>query len=277
MVTGIFSQDEINFLKEYYPKYGTEYCSEKLHRNKKAVYSKVRNLKLKFTGTKYQYSKEFLEPIIKESKNFSDVIRRLGKVNSGSSQKIIVGYIKKYDFDLRHFEQDKIERINKFLEAGTIKKIPLSQILVENSTYNRTNLKERLYKEGLKQRCCEICGQDENWKGVKISLILDHKNGIHNDNRLENLQIVCPNCNAGLETHCRGHKGLKKEEFKETNIIKEVNLKQKALKRRKVERPPYEELKRLVELFGYSEIGRRYGVSDNAVRKWLKTYEKHGY
>jgi predicted amidophosphoribosyltransferase len=35
---------------------------------------------------------------------------------------------------------------------------------------------------------------------MKISLILDHINGIHNDNRIENLRIVCPNCNAGLDT-----------------------------------------------------------------------------
>ena len=72
------------------------------------------------------------------------------------------------------------------------------------------HLKNRLYKEGIKKRECELCGQDEIWKGKKISLILVHKNGIFNDNRLKNLRIVCPNCNATLETHCGRNKGTYK-------------------------------------------------------------------
>jgi hypothetical protein len=35
-----------------------------------------------------------------------------------------------------------------------------------------------------------------------MSLIIDHINGVGDDNRLENLQIVCPNCAATLDTHC---------------------------------------------------------------------------
>lgn len=46
------------------------------------------------------------------------------------------------------------------------------------------------------------CGQGEEWMGKKMSLILDHINGVHDDNRIQNLRIVCPNCNATLDTHC---------------------------------------------------------------------------
>lgn len=49
---------------------------------------------------------------------------------------------------------------------------------------------------------CELCGQDEIWHGRRMSLILDHVNGVRDGNRIENLNIVCPNCAATLPTHC---------------------------------------------------------------------------
>jgi hypothetical protein len=78
---------------------------------------------------------------------------------------------------------------------------PLDQILVVNSTYNRGSLKRRLYAEGIKERRCELCGQDEEWRGRPMALILDHINGVATDNRLANLRIVCPNCAATFDTH----------------------------------------------------------------------------
>ncbi len=43
---------------------------------------------------------------------------------------------------------------------------------------------------------------------------------------------------------------------------------------RKVERPPYEQLLEEIEATSYSAVGRKYGVSDNAVRKWVRFYER---
>ena len=73
-------------------------------------------------------------------------------------------------------------------------------MIVLGSTFDTTNLKKRLYKKGIKKPICDLCGQDENWNGMKISMIMDHINGINNDHRLENLRIVCPNCDSGLST-----------------------------------------------------------------------------
>ena len=47
------------------------------------------------------------------------------------------------------------------------------------------------------------------------------------------------------------------------------------IEKRKVERPNYELLKEEVSKYGYSKTGRKYGVSDNSIRKWIKTYEKY--
>ena len=121
---------------------------------------------------------------------------------TGNSRKTIKKYIKLHNIDISHFETDKERylRINKNL--GVIKRIPLNELLVKNSTYSTTHLKNRLYRENVKERICEKCEQGEIWNGEKMSLILDHINGISNDHRIENLRIVCPNCNATLPTHC---------------------------------------------------------------------------
>ena len=81
-------------------------------------------------------------------------------------------------------------------------KIPLKDILVENSSYQSTKLKKRLVDEGIKKDYCEICGQGNTWNDKLLVLQLDHINGIHTDNRLENLRIVCPNCHTQTDTFC---------------------------------------------------------------------------
>lgn len=60
---------------------------------------------------------------------------------------------------------------------------------------NRTHLKGRLFKLGLKENRCEECGLVE-WRGRPLSMALHHVNGDPHDNRLENLRVLCPNCHA---------------------------------------------------------------------------------
>lgn len=61
--------------------------------------------------------------------------------------------------------------------------------------YGTSKLHKKLLNEGYKDHRCEICGTDE-WNGEKVPLILDHINGSNWDHRWENLQLICPNCNA---------------------------------------------------------------------------------
>lgn len=141
------------------------------------------------------YTKEYLEILVKDSNSLSEVTKKAGlNEKYCGNRQTIKKYLNEYNIRLDHFGNYKTNRSNK--------KIELSLILIKNSSYSNTvKLKEKLYKEGLKQRRCELCSQGEEWMGKKMSLILDHKNGTHNDNRIENLRIVCPNCNATLDTH----------------------------------------------------------------------------
>jgi len=205
------------------------------------------------------WEKENLEEIVKSSSSVREVLEKMGLRSAGGNFRTLKKYTSLYQIDTSHF----VKKHEEMVKRMKTKKVNLADVMVENSSFSRTYLKERMYEEGLKLRVCEICGQGEIWNGKKMSLILDHINGIHNDNRLENLRIVCPNCNATLETHCGKNKFQKKKENKKKIPRPE---------RRKVDRPPLEVLKKEVAENGYSATGRKYNVSDNAIRKWIKYY-----
>lgn len=172
-------------LKKYLQKYEIDYSHIKRYQRKNRIINE-------------KYEESNFKNIIFESSTFREVFKKLGLEEYGNNYGIVHKYIKKYNIDISHFNNKKsIDRLSQ------INRIPLSEILVENSTYNNgTTIKKRLYEGGLKTPVCEKCGQDEWWHGEKISLILDHINGRHNDNRIENLRIVCPNCEGTLPTHC---------------------------------------------------------------------------
>jgi hypothetical protein len=126
-----------------------------------------------------------------------------------------------------------------------------------------------------------------------MSLVLDHINGIAHDHRLENLRMLCPNCAATLETHCGRNLPRQRrcpscqQTFAPQNLrhrycspacwgaaAAELYRGSSHLEARKVPRPSFEQLKADVSSMSYVAVGRRYGVSDNAVRKWLRWYER---
>jgi hypothetical protein len=72
---------------------------------------------------------------------------------------------------------------------------PVTAYLVNGRRVSRGHLKRRLLAEGLKQGVCEECGIS-SWRGRRLGLALHHLNGNGNDNRLENLQLLCPNCHS---------------------------------------------------------------------------------
>lgn len=84
---------------------------------------------------------------------------------------------------------------------------PMAELLVAGTYRGRYNLKLRLVKEGLKQEACERCGLGE-WRGEPLSLALHHINGDRLDNRLDNLELLCPNCHSLTDTYSgrNGHR-----------------------------------------------------------------------
>jgi hypothetical protein len=116
---------------------------------------------------------------------------------------------------------------------------------------------------------------------------------VHDDNRIDNLRIVCANCAATLETHCgrnsrlgprrcelcgqQYHPRLSSQRYCSTACGSRAPKPFRGRpcpERRKVERPAYELLLEQVRTHGFLATGRRYGVSDNAVRKWIVWSER---
>lgn len=96
---------------------------------------------------------------------------------------------------------------NVGLKFAPRKQMPLEKLLITNSTAQSFKLKKRLYASGLKQPECELCGWAKVSVDGRIPLELDHINGDHSDNRLENLRILCPNCHSLQPTHRGLNKG----------------------------------------------------------------------
>lgn len=277
----MWSEKDDNFLKENYHKIGPSGCSKVLNRTIRACRERGKKLLLKYNITKEYYMKDNLESIVNYSFSYADCIRAIGLSNRAGNYDTLKKYIKIHNISTEHFYKNNIDGLLNYVNNI---KIDILDILVENSTFSRTSLKRRLYKEGFKKRECEECGQGEEWRGKKISLILDHINGINDDNRFTNLRILCPNCNSALDTHCGRNKSSDTKSIK-NDIFCECGVKiykgsDKCKKcdsfsQRKVSnRPSLEQLLLDIEETNYVLTGKKYGVSDNTIRKWMRKYEK---
>jgi hypothetical protein len=240
------------------------------------------------TGLQHRFTPSEARAAIEASRSWAEALRRLGYCQTGANPKTLQRRAREWGISSAHFDPSAASN-----DALRRKPRPLDEILVNGSTYSRSSLKQRLYSAGLKERRCELCGQDEYWRGKRIGLVLDHVNGVRDDNRIENLRIVCPNCAATLDTHC-GRKNRSTLEQRECMRCGSAFLPRsgeqqycsrycgtrwdrtgvKRLGARRAVRPPYEQLLREIEEHGYLGVGRRYCVSDNAVRKWAREYER---
>jgi hypothetical protein len=275
----------MNNLKYWYEEYGGAVAAKKTGKTPRQItYLAKKNgfQKPKRFLRSEIYTKESLEPFVKTSDSFKEVSERLGLYCTGGSVITRISkLVKEYEVDTSHFmtQTERAKNTRKWISH------PDDMVFVKESTVARGNVKRRIYQRKLLPIKCAMCGQDEMWHGKKMSLILDHINGVNNDHRLENLRLLCPNCNSTLPTHCGKHKGKPKKPCKTegcSNLHKNANFCSKAcqgktlkgkeiLERRKVFRPPLDQLLKEVEELGWSGTGRKYGVSDNAIRKWVKT------
>ena len=136
---------------------------------------------------------EELTQKVKESNCWRDLALKLGySSDGGTGYKTVRNRVEKYGIDTSHF----------YTKEATVR--TPENIFVENSTANQSVLR-RWYERGhYTEYKCAICGLPPEWNGQPLVLTLDHINGKHRDDRLENLRWVCPNCDRQLPTYSRG-------------------------------------------------------------------------
>lgn len=162
----------------------------------------------KVWGNTFRYAstdEEFIKAV-KENFSIRSTLLALGLKGGGANYKGFHRRVEELNLDTSHFTgQGHL----KGKTHNWAPKYELEEILVENSPYRggTSLLKKRLLKEGyFTSYSCDNCGISE-WMGEKISLHLDHINGINNDHRIENLRLLCPNCHSQTSTYAGKNKG----------------------------------------------------------------------
>ena len=220
----------------------------------------------KRTNAFWQVTREELVRRLESSDSMAAVIRGFGLSGHGSNHVTLKNRLKSEDIDLESYKKKWLEvKKVQTRELSKSRSKPLEYYLVEgNSSTSSYHLKRKLITAGVLPNECQVCGLTE-WMGKPLVLDIHHANGISTDNRLENLSLLCPNCHRQTENFA----GKNKKSFK-TRTPRRANAPRP--ERRKVERPSAEELTELLKNHSWVALGKRFGVSDNAIRKWAKSY-----
>ncbi|EJT5937329.1 HNH endonuclease [Clostridium perfringens] len=147
------------------------------------------------TSRIWTIEKELFSDLVKNNYCIRDIVKQLGySPTSGSMAIKVKERIALENLDTSHFKGRQAKSSNNSLYS-------LESILVKNSKYtNMYRLKKRLIEAKLLEYKCEICNNKGEWNGKPLTLQIDHINGIHSDNRIENLRFLCPNCHSQTET-----------------------------------------------------------------------------
>lgn len=136
-----------------------------------------------------KYTKEKLELVVETSKTWAEVCRKIGVKPMTGSQSHLKRKAVEWGIDSSHF-------VGKSFNKGrSFKKRSALEYCFNGSKINSHTLKQKLIRDGIKEEKCEVCGITE-WCEEPVVLELDHKDSNHYNNKIENLQIVCPNCHA---------------------------------------------------------------------------------
>jgi 5-methylcytosine-specific restriction endonuclease McrA len=155
-------------------------------------------------------TREQLEPMVRGAKSFAQILRMLSLPEVGRPHHDLKRRVAALGLDTNHFRGSGWSRGETRESHPSVERSIAARSLSDDDAFSATstvsgkNLKARLLRKGWVY-ACQICGVFE-WHGTPLSLHVDHINGLHYDNRLENLRFLCPNCHSQTPTYCRRNK-----------------------------------------------------------------------
>lgn len=248
---------------------------------------------------------EMVKTYLPLSNSFNHLCTNLGLRGVDGYYKKLKRIIKENNLSIEHFGTLIIEKESR----NGCTPIPDEEFFVNGYGHQGKYIIKRLVDGGYKEYKCENCGISE-WDGKPLRLQIHHINGEHNDNRLENLQLLCPNCHTQTDTYARNNV-IKKKGFKIINRVneimnntessfkpkdvKEINVRIKEKRHceicgkeivgdgkkycshecakkanRKFEVTPEQLIEDFREIKSFRGVGKKYGVTDNAIKRRVK-------
>lgn len=143
-----------------------------------------------------RYSIDDIRDAVGRSICMSDVLKQLGLTIHGSNAKVIKRLMVEHNIDYGHFNQSAA------LAKNNDRVWTFDEVFVERSPVPRSTLSRHVKRFGvLGDPMCALCKITDTYNGKPINLNVDHINGISDDNRVENLRWLCPNCHSQTDTY----------------------------------------------------------------------------
>ncbi len=147
---------------------------------------------------------DWLSGVVASSVSINAALRQIGLRVVGSNHNTFKKWVKVHNISIDHFETNT----SAVMAANVARRKSYDQVVCECSLVSQKCLRTFVLREQLLNYVCAECGIADSWNGKPLVLQLDHLNGIHNDNRIDNLRWLCPNCHTQTTTFA-GRNNLK--------------------------------------------------------------------